>query len=151
MLPVLFSAGPVTIYTFGFLLAVGVFLETFIVWRRLKDLGLKEEKVIDFLVWGLFLGFVFSRLIFIGQNFSNFGFHFSRWFLFVRYPGFSSIGWLLGLFLALWRFAKKEKWLFWQVADEVTFGIFPFLILLQIGSFFDGSGFGRSTIMPWGL
>jgi phosphatidylglycerol:prolipoprotein diacylglycerol transferase len=55
MLPIIFSVGPATIYTYGFLLAIGVFLESFIIWRRLRDLGLKEEKVIDFLLLGLLL------------------------------------------------------------------------------------------------
>lgn len=151
MLPIIFSVGPLTIYTFGFLLAIGVFLETFISWRRLRDLGFKEEKIIDFLIFGLLLGLVFSRLIFIIENWQSFGFQLERWFLFVNFPGFSVFGWVLGFFLALWRFAKKEKWNFWQVADEVSFGILPFLILLQVGSFLDGSGFGRVTSMPWGV
>jgi len=151
MLPIIFSTGPVTIYSFGFLLAIGVFLESFVIWRRLRDLGFKEEKILDFLILSLFLGLVISRLIFILQNWPSFGFHLSRWFLFVRYPGFSVLGWLLGLLLALWRFVKEEKWDFWRVIDEVTFGFLPFLILVQIGSFLDGSGFGRSTNMPWGI
>lgn len=151
MLPIIFSAGPLTIYTFGFLLAVGVFLKTFISWRRLKDLGFKEEKIIDFLIFGLLLGLVVSRLVFIIENWPNFGFHPERWFLFIRFPGFSVFGWAFGFFLALWRFAQKEKWDFWPVADEVTFGLLPFLILLQLGAFLDGSGFGRITSMPWGV
>jgi phosphatidylglycerol:prolipoprotein diacylglycerol transferase len=151
MLPIIFSTGPVTIYSFGFLLAVGVFIESFVIWRRLRDLGFKEEKILDFLILSLLLGFVFSRLIFIFANWQTFGFHLSRWFLFVRFPGFAASGWLLGLLLSLWRFAKEEKWDFWRVADEVSFGFLPFLILLQTGSFLDGSGFGRSTNMPWGI
>jgi phosphatidylglycerol:prolipoprotein diacylglycerol transferase len=151
MLPIIFSAGPLTVYTFGFLLALGVFLKTFISWRRLKDLGLKEEKIIDFLIFSLLLGVVFSRLVFIMENWQSFVFHLERWVLFIRFPGFSVFGWALGFFLALWRFAKKEKWDFWRMADQVTFGILPFLILLQLASFLDGSGFGRVTSMPWGI
>ena len=98
MLPIIFSVGPLTIYTFGFLLAIGVFLETFISWRRLRDLGFKEEKIIDFLIFGLLLGLVFSRLIFIIENWQSFGFQLERWFLFVNFPGFSVFGWVLGFF-----------------------------------------------------
>jgi len=151
MSPIIFSAGPVTIYSFGFLLAVGVFIKSFVIWRRLRDLGFKEEKILDFLILSLFFGLIFSRLIFIFENWSSFGFHLSRWFLFVRFPGFSVPGWLLGVLLALWRFVKRGKWDFWRVIDEVTFGFLPFLILVQVGSFLDGSGFGRSTNMPWGI
>ena len=151
MLPIILSTGPITLYTYGFLLAVGIFLESFIIWRRLRDLGLKEEKVIDFLLLGLLLGLLFSRLIFVVQNFSYFGWHPLRWLLFTNYPGLASLGWWLGMFAALWRFVKVEKWDFWRTADEITFGLFPFLILLQLGSFLDGSGFGRSTNMFWGI
>ena len=151
MLPIIFSIGPVTLYTFGFLLAIGVFLKSFIIWRRLKDLGLKEEKVIDFIILSLLLGFVIARFVFILENWSIFGFQLTRWFLFIRFPGFSTFGWLIGVFLALWHFVKKERWNFWRVADEITFVVLPFLILLQMGSFLDGSGFGVPTSMPWGI
>ena len=151
MLSVIFSSGPLTIYTLGFLMTVGVFLESFIIWRRLKDLGLKEEKVLDFIIVTLLLGFILARFLFIIQNFPKFGFSFPHWVLFMRYPGFSFWGWILGLVVSLRWFAKKEKWDLFRVADEVTFGALPFLILMQLGQFLDGSGFGRFTNMPWGI
>ena len=46
MFPILFSIGPVTIYTFGFLLGTGFFLASFLIWRRLRELGQQEEKII---------------------------------------------------------------------------------------------------------
>lgn len=151
MLSVILSFGPVTLYSLGFLMAIGAFLLSFIIWRRLKDLGLKEEKVLDFIIISLLLGFLFARLFFLVEHFDKFGFSFSRWLLFVRYPGFSFWGWILGFFLSLRWFAKKEKWDFFRVADETTFGALPFLILIQAGQFLDGSGFGHFTGMPWGV
>lgn len=151
MLSMIFSIGPITIWSLGFLMAVGVFLESFIIWRRLRDLGLKEEKILDFIIVALLWGFLISRLLFILQHFNQFGFHLNRWFLFIRYPGFSFWGWLLGMIATIYWFVKKEKWNFWRIADEVAFGILPFLSLIQFGRFLDGSGFGRSTSMPWGF
>jgi phosphatidylglycerol:prolipoprotein diacylglycerol transferase len=151
MLSIIFSTGSFNLYTLGFLVAIGVFLEIFIIWRRLKDLGLKEERILDFLMISLLLGLLFSRLLFIMQNFHQFGLVLVRWVEFIRFPGFSFWGWVLGLMISLSWFTKKEKWEFWRVADETVFGILPFLILFQIGSFLDGSGFGRTTNMPWGM
>ncbi len=151
MLSIIFSTGNFNFYTFGFLLAIGIFLEVFIIWRRLKDLGLKEERILDFLMINLLLGFFFSRLLFIVQNFHKFGLTITRWVEFIQFPGLSFLGWVLGLAVSLFWFAKKEKWEFWRVADEIMFGFLPFLILFQIGSFLDGSGFGRTTNMPWGM
>ena len=151
MLPVLFSLGPINFYTLAFLLAIGFFLASFIIWRRLRELGLTEERVIDFILGMAFLGLLFSRLFFIIANFERFRFFLDRWILFYRYPGFSFGGGLLGIFLTWWWFVKKEKWDFWQIGDEITFGFLPFLILAQLGAFFDGSSLGKSTSMPWGV
>lgn len=151
MLPVLFSVGPITFYTFGFLLALGFFLASFTIWRRLREMGLKEEKIIDFiLALGLF-GLFFSRFIYILNHFDQFGLTIGRWFLLGRYPGLSLWGGMLGLGLVLIIFAKRQKWDFWRLADEVSFGILPFLIFSQIACFFDGCSLGRPTKMFWGV
>lgn len=151
MLPVLFSAGPLTIYTFGFFLAVGFFLAAFIIWRRLFDLGFKEEKIIDGIIFSAFWGLILSRVFYIFQNFEKFGFFLGRWVFFGRYPGFSFWGALIGTILGWFWFCRWQKWDFWRVADEVTFGILPFLFLAQLGAFFDGTGGGKPTSMPWGV
>lgn len=128
MLPVLFSFGPITIYTFGFLLAIGFFLAAFIVWRRLRDLGLDEEKVIDFIILAVLGGFLFSRL-----------------------SGITLWGGIIGVVVVSNWFAKKENWGGWQVTDELVFGILPLMILFQVGIFFDGSALGKPTNMLWGI
>lgn len=151
MLPVLFSVGPVTIYTFGFLLAVGFFLSSFLAWRRLRDLGLEEEKIIDFLLTLSFSAFVFARIGFILTHPTNFGFSPDRWFLLGRFPGFSFWGAILGGILALIWFCQKSRWELWRVADEVTFGFLPLSVLIQLGCFFDGCSLGIPTSMSWGM
>lgn len=151
MLPVLFSLGPITFYTFGFFLAIGFFLAAFTIWRRLRDLGFKEEKIIDGIIVLAVGGLLFSRVFFILQNFEKFGVFLSRWLLVGRYPGFSFWGVIVGVFLSLFWFCKKQKWDFWRVADEVAFGALPFFVLVQLGLFFDGTSPGKPTSMPWGV
>jgi len=151
MLPVLFTLGSITIYTFGFFLGIGAFFAAFIIWRRLKELGIKEEKIIDGIIFCQFLGLFFSRLFFIIEKFSEFGLILSRWVLIGRFPGLSFWGWLIGIILGLVFFSRRQKWDFWRIADEVTFGVLPFLFLFQLGAFFDGSGVGKPTGMPWGI
>lgn len=151
MLPVLFSIGPITIYTFGFLLAVGFFLASFLTWRRLRELGLEEEKIIDFLLTLSFFAFVFARLGFIFTHPTNFGLSPARWVLLGRFPGFSFWGALIGGVLALVWFCRKNRWELWRVADEVVFGFLPLSVLIQLGCFFDGCSLGIPTSMPWGM
>jgi len=151
MLPVLFTLGPITVYTFGFFLGIGAFFAAFIIWRRLKELGIKEERIIDGVIFCQFFGLFFSRLFFVVKNFSEFGLNLGHWIFLGRFPGISFWGWLLGMILGLVLFSRRQKWDFWRIADEVTFGVLPFLFLFQLGAFFDGSGAGKPTGMPWGI
>lgn len=151
MQPLLFSIGSINFYTLGLLLAIGFFLSSFFIWRRLKDLGIDEEKIIDLVIIAGLVGFLFSRIFFIIQNFPNFGFNPVHWLLIGRYPGLSFWGNIGGIFLAIFLFSRRQKLNFWQLADEFTYGLLPFFILAQVGTFFDGSGFGKPTTMPWGF
>lgn len=137
MLPVIFSFGSITIYSLGFLTAVGFFLAAFIIWRRLRDLGLNEEKTLDFIILAVIFSLFFSLLAHLVEK--------------QRFSNFSLMAGLIGVGLILGWFSKKERWNWWQIADEVTFGILPLLFLVQMGFFFDGSDPGRPTSMPWGV
>lgn len=137
MLPVLLTLGPITLYSFSLMLGIGFFLGVFIAWRRLRDLGLDEEKVLDAIILGSICGLLFSRLIFTAE--------------FYPQGGFSFWGGLAGLFLIFFLFAKAQKWDFWQIADELTFAILPFAVLGQVGALLDGSTPGKPTVMPWGI
>lgn len=137
MLPVLFSVGSITIYSFGFCLAIGFFLAAFVVWRRLRELGLNEEKIIDFILLASLLAFFFAKVILIlgSSGFSNLVF----WAV------------LLAIELSLLWLTRREKGNFWQMADEITFGLLPFLVLFNAGTFLDGSAVGKPTNLPWGM
>lgn len=151
MRPIFFSIGSVNVYSLGFLLAIGTFLSSFLIWRRLRELGIKEEKTIDFLLALSFLGLIAARIFYIARHFEQFGFFPTRWLLLGRYPGLSFWGGILGFGLALWLFSKRQKWEFWQIADELCFGLLPLLLLSQVGCFFDGCSLGKPTNMFWGV
>lgn len=108
-------------------------------------MGLKEEKVIDFILLLGISGLFFSRITYIFSNLEKFGTRFDYWLLLGRYPGFSFWGGLLGMFLVIKLFCRSEKWDFWRVADEVVFGLLPLFVLSQIGCFLDGCSVGKPT------
>lgn len=151
MIPVILSLKGFNLYTLGFFLGLGFFISSFVVWRRLQQLGFKEEDIIDGIIFSTFLSLLLARVLFILEHFSYFGFNLGRWFFFLRYPGFSFWGGAAGIVLSLILVCKMKKWDFWRVVDEVVFGILPFLILLKIAAFFDGSEQGRPTVLPWGV
>lgn len=151
MLPKLFTIGPITLYSLGFLLAIGFFLAAFFIWRRLRDLGIDEELAIDLILATSLFGLIFARVFFIVENIVLLGFNPTRWLFLGRYPGLSFWGGLAGIFLAIYWFSRRQNLNFWQIIDEFVYGMMPLLILAQMGAFFDGSGFGKPTTMPWGI
>ncbi|KPJ70775.1 hypothetical protein AMJ51_00980 [Microgenomates bacterium DG_75] len=151
MLPLLFSIGPLNFYSLAIFLALGFFLSAFFIWRRLRDLGLEEERVIDLILLAAFSGLVFSRIFFIVQNLSFLGFNPLHWVLINRYPGLSFWGAIGGIILVVYLFSRRQNQDFWQLIDEFVYSLMPLLILVQIGAFFDGAGFGKPTTMPWGI
>ncbi|HUV43065.1 MAG TPA: prolipoprotein diacylglyceryl transferase family protein [Patescibacteria group bacterium] len=151
MLPLLFSIGPINFYTFALFLAIGFFLSSFLIWRRLRDLGIDEEEIIDLILLASLSGLIFSRIFFVIQNISLLGFEPGNWLLINKYPGLSFWGGAGGILLTVFWFSRKESLNFWQVLDEFVYGLMPFFILVQVGAFFDGSGFGKPTTMPWGI
>lgn len=137
MLPILVTLGPVTIYSFSLFLGAGFFLTAFIAWRRLVDLGLEEEKVLDSLILAAIGGLVFSKLFFALENFSL--------------SGYSFWGGITGAVLVFFLLTRSWKWNFWQVTDELAFAVLPLAVLSQVGAFLAGSTPGRPTLAPWGL
>lgn len=137
MLPILVTLGPITIYSFSLFLGIGFFLTAFIAWRRLIDLGLEEEKILDSLILASLTGLVFSKLFFALENFSL--------------SGYSFWGGIAGAVLIFFLLTRAWKWNFWQVVDELAFAVLPLAVLAQIGAFLAGSTPGRATLAPWGL
>lgn len=151
MHPILLSLGPITIYSFGVFLFVGLILALFIIWRRLREQGLEEGKILDFLFLITFWGLIFARVIFIITHFELFGFSISAFLFLSRFPGLSFWGGFLGAVLVMVYFIRKNRWDFWKVADEVVFGFAPFTVLSHLGCFLDGCSLGRQTGAFWGI
>jgi phosphatidylglycerol:prolipoprotein diacylglycerol transferase len=151
MLPILFSVGSFNFYTLGLTIGVSYLIAAFTVWRRLRELNLKEEKVIDFIIVSSIFSWLTARIFYIIPNWEEFRHFVVGWFDFMRFPGFSYFGTVIGLVIISAWYAKKQKWDYWQILDEVSYGVLPFMIFVQLGCFFDGSGQGKPTTMPWGV
>ena len=96
MRPILFSLGPVTVYSFGLCLAGAFLTVAFVVWREARRRGLAEEKVLDAFMTGSFLALIFGRLAFAWTDWGLFSADWTRLFFFIKYPGLSFAGVLVG-------------------------------------------------------
>ena len=99
MLPVLLDIGPITIYSFGFFLALSYLVGTFVFWKLGKKQGYNEEKLLDLSVISLIAALVGGHLYFVILNFSLFRDNLVS-ILHVWQGGFAYHGSLAAVFLA---------------------------------------------------
>ncbi len=69
MHPILFKIGPITIYTYGFLVAAGFLLGLTLAIRQAKKEGIPHNKVVDLGFYLLISALIGSRLFFIFINY----------------------------------------------------------------------------------
>ncbi|MCX7956216.1 MAG: prolipoprotein diacylglyceryl transferase [Patescibacteria group bacterium] len=145
MLPILFTIGPIKIYTFGIFLVLALFWSFFVLWKNIRLTSYKEEEVFDGVFLSIFFGFFFSRLFYVILNFNKFGLDFLKFILINGYPGLSIYGFLFGFFIYLLFFSKFSKIKFLDLIDYFIPSFFIALIFGKLGAFFSGSEIGTKT------
>ena len=76
MYPILFTIGPVTIYTYGVALAIGVLVGLCLAIKEGKRELISPNKIIDLFLWIIISGFIGARVVYI----------FTEWNYFLKYP-----------------------------------------------------------------
>lgn len=97
--PTVLSLGPLTVYSQGFVLALGFLLFLFLVWKEARRRGLSEEKIFDVVLVAVFLAFLTARLGTVWEHWQFFSTDPVRAILFLKYPGFSFVWGGAALFL----------------------------------------------------
>lgn len=151
MFPVLLSFRPVTIYTIGLFLVIAFLTSGYIFWRKGREEHYQEEELFDaFLLTGIW-GLLWSRIGFVVLHFNNFGLAPLKWIDIFNNPGtYPFLGVVMGGWF-LYNQAKKKKWDEFEILDFASLALAISLVIVSIGSFFDGSGIGNPTSMPWGV
>ncbi|MBN2409503.1 MAG: prolipoprotein diacylglyceryl transferase [Candidatus Aminicenantes bacterium] len=150
MFPILFRIGPLTVHTYGFLVALGVALGLWFVFVQARKQGLEAPRIVDAGFYIILISLVGAKLILL---FGNIGYY-------LRYPGellslarsggvFQG-GLAFGVIFALFYF-RRHHLPTWKVADLAG----PALALGhgfgRIGCFMAGCCFGRACEGPLGV
>jgi phosphatidylglycerol:prolipoprotein diacylglycerol transferase len=151
MLPIIFSLGPITIYSYGLLLFLGFLFGLFVIWKRSREESFEEEEVFDAVVISNLYAIVGARVIYILLNFQSFGPDVIAFFNLIGKPGFSLFGGLAGGILGLALQTNKRKWDFFEFSDIVSLGLTLTFVLGWLGSFLNGTSPGIETQSPLGL
>jgi len=142
---VLFEAGPITIYSYGFCVAVAFLVSVILVRKDAIAVGVPANKAIDCLLWVLIGGIVGARLLYVVINFSYFVAYPLKIFAF-RDGGMAVHGGLLGGIIAGWASCRIAKISFLFGADLIA----PYIALGQaigrVGCFLNGCCYGVGNI-----
>lgn len=150
MLPVLFEIGPLTVYSYGLMMALGFLAGTALTARELARHKLNPEFASSILWWAIIGGLVGSRLLAIVEDIPAFladpvGGIFTG-------AGFVWHGGFLGGLLAvsLWIYRSGLSWPL--VADCIAPGLCLGHGIGRIGCLLAGDGcWGTVTTLPWGM
>ncbi len=151
MYPILFSIGPVHIYSFSVFLILSWLVFSFLFWRYLRSQAVTEERIFDLTFYATLAAIVGGRVGFVLMHPELFEGDFLAMAALWVQPGLSLYGALLagvGVFIA---FARSYKVRLGHVLD--AFGIaFPVSLLFGgIGSLLDGSEVGLAADLPWAV
>jgi phosphatidylglycerol:prolipoprotein diacylglycerol transferase len=150
MFPVLFSLGPLTVYSFGVFALLAFFFGSFAVWKRGREANLLEEDIFDSIVVVTISGLIGARVAYILFHFERFGFSLIAWLSLLRLPGLMLSGGLIGGFVGLWLVCRRKHWHFFEVADIGVTGLSLSQAIGWVGGFFAGMGVGRE-VQKFGL
>lgn len=151
--PVAFSLGPIHVHWYGIMYLIAFVSAWLLAHWRMKHYKLNwtSEQISDLIFYaalGAIIGGRIGYMLF--YNFPEL-FH-EPWALFKIWQGGMSFhGGLLGVFIALWIFARKYAKPFWEVGDFVAPLVPIGLGAGRIGNFINGELWGRVTDMPWGM
>jgi prolipoprotein diacylglyceryltransferase len=145
MLPIIFSLGPITLYTYVVFLFLAVIFSLFVLWKRGREAHFDEEEVMRVSLQLMLWGIIGSRVLYVITHWQLFQ---SEWWqifnLFGR-PGYEILGGLLTMAGVYVVKVKKLKWELWAGADVMILGFVLWEGVMSLADFFNGSGAGLPT------
>ncbi len=149
MNPILFQLGPITLYSFGLLVALGFIVGTLWVMKRAKAAGHNVDLYLQAILWIILSGFIGARLLYV-VYFPDMYWAEPQRILLDR-GGLVWYGGLVTSIMAGVLFARLKKLPLPQFADIIMPPAALGLAIGRIGCFFSGCCYGRETDGPFGV
>ena len=152
MHPVLFRLGPVTLHTYGLLVASGVLLGLWLARRQARQAGLDPERIGNLGVYMVLAALVGSKLWLVAAD----------WAYYFRHPreifsvgtllsGGAYYGGFLTAILVAVLYARRFGMHFLPLADVYAAPLALGHAIGRLGCFAAGCCYGKPTQLPWGV
>lgn len=138
-------------FILGPFLVAAFLVGTFVFWKKGGEEYYDQAELMDVLVLSCFSALVGARVGFILVHFSEFGFDILKWFSWLSYPGYLGIAALACGFASMIWHANKRKWDAYEVGDFGAIALSLSMVIIYLGEFLNGTGFGNVTSLPVGM
>ena len=141
------------IYWYGILIAAGLLLALAFCMRRRKEYGLKEDDVLDTVLWGIPFGILGARLYYVifyldlyknTDGSFNWGRAVAIWD-----GGLAIYGAVIAVVIVGVVVSRKRKFPFFALMDLVVMGLMIGQAVGRWGNFMNREAFGVETTLPW--
>lgn len=149
MYPELLKLGPLTVYSYGFMLAVSFIVSSYLLTKEVERKGLEANIASEVTLLAIIFGIAGSKLFNLFENWSDFladpfGMIFSA-------GGLTFYGGLILAIIAIAVFLKRKKIPFLYIADAASPSLALAYGIGRIGCHLAGDGdYGLPTSLPWG-
>src|SRR2546428_6053391 len=150
MYPRLFELGPITLYTYGVLLATAYLVGLKLAMVRAKARGLDANRVLDLGIYIIISALVGAKLLLLVTDFRTFKADPRELLTLARSGGVFYGGLILADVVALVYILKVGLPL-WTTTDVFAPGIALGHVVGRFGCLFAGCCYGKPTTLPWGI
>lgn len=149
MYPVLFELGPVTIYSYGVLLAVSYLIGLRLSMWRARTRGLNPARVLDLGIYIIIAALVGAKLLLLVVEFDQFKSPRDLLNL-ARLGGVFYGGFLMAVAVGFW-YVRRHRMPLWTTCDVAAPGIALGHITGRLGCLAAGCCYGKPTDVPWAV
>jgi phosphatidylglycerol---prolipoprotein diacylglyceryl transferase len=150
MYPRLLELGPITVYTYGVLLAAAYLLGLKLAMVRAKARGLDANRVLDLGIYIIISALVGAKLLLLITDFRTFTSNPRELLTLARSGGVFYGGLILAVAVALW-YIRRIGLPLWTTCDVFAPGIALGHVIGRFGCLFAGCCYGKETHVPWAI
>jgi phosphatidylglycerol:prolipoprotein diacylglycerol transferase len=148
--PRLLELGPITVYTYGVLLAAAYLFGLQLARVRAKQRGLDANRVLDLGIYIIISALVGAKLLLLITDFKSFTADPRELLTLARSGGVFYGGLIVAVSVALW-YIRRVGLPLWTTCDVFAPGIALGHVIGRFGCLFAGCCYGKPTTRAWGI
>ncbi len=150
MYPRLLELGPLTVYTYGVLLATAYLFGLKLAMVRAKSRNLDQTRILDLGIYIIISALVGAKLLLLVTDFRTFADNPRELLSLARSGGVFYGGLILAVSVALW-YIRRIGLPLWTTCDVFAPGIALGHVVGRLGCLFAGCCYGKPTSVPWAI